>query len=54
MHPDLPVILHTGCPGDYPEETVRRDAAPFDYIVKGETAGLLTSTHRGIRVRRAG
>ena len=46
MYPELPVILHTGYPGDYPEDAVRRDAAPFDYIVKGETAGLLTSARR--------
>lgn len=45
---DIPVIFHTGYPGDYEEDDLDVTEEPFDYVVKG------TSTTRLIRsVRNA-
>ena len=32
----LPIIFHTGYPGDYSEREIDSEYQPFDYIVKGE------------------
>jgi len=34
--PEIPVIFHTGFPGDYSEQEVEQEHRPFDYITKDE------------------
>jgi len=34
--PDLPIIFHTGYPGDYSEQDVQNKFEPFDYVGKNE------------------
>jgi DNA-binding NtrC family response regulator len=33
---DLPIVFHTGYPGDYSESKIDRELHPFEYVVKGE------------------
>ena len=34
--PDLPIVFHTGYPGDYSEQDVQNKYEPFDYVGKNE------------------
>lgn len=34
--PELPVIFHTGYPGDYQESQIEKQERPFGYVVKGQ------------------
>ncbi|UCC45156.1 MAG: sigma-54-dependent Fis family transcriptional regulator, partial [Candidatus Zixiibacteriota bacterium] len=36
MRPDVPIIFHTGYPGDYSEEEIEKGHQPFDYVGKNE------------------
>lgn len=36
IRPEVPIIFHTGYPGDYSEEEIERGHQPFDYIGKNE------------------
>lgn len=36
LNPELPVIFHTGYPGDYSERDIDKDHRPFDYVGKNE------------------
>jgi two-component system, NtrC family, nitrogen regulation response regulator NtrX len=40
--PDLPVIFHTGYPGQYSESTIQKEYKPFDYVGKNERSIRLT------------
>lgn len=42
--PQLPIIFHTGYPGDYSEDKIEKEYRPFDYVGKNE---------RPARLRRA-
>ena len=42
--PDIPIIFHTGYPGDYGEEEIESEYQPFDFVGKNE---------RPIRLQRA-
>jgi len=44
INPDIPVVFHTGYPGDFSESTVNSEYQPFDYVGKNE---------RPIRLERA-
>ncbi len=44
INSDIPIIFHTGYPGEYSEEDIERDFQPFDYVGKDE---------RPARLRRA-
>ncbi|MCD6249779.1 MAG: sigma-54-dependent Fis family transcriptional regulator [candidate division Zixibacteria bacterium] len=44
INPDIPVVFHTGYPGDFSESTVDSEYQPFDYVGKNE---------RPIRLERA-
>lgn len=37
INPDIPIIFHTGYPGNYMESEVETNEKPFDYITKGES-----------------
>ncbi|UCD16700.1 MAG: sigma-54-dependent Fis family transcriptional regulator [Candidatus Zixiibacteriota bacterium] len=41
INPGLPVIFHTGYPGDYSETEIDQAHKPFDYIVKNERPSRL-------------
>jgi DNA-binding NtrC family response regulator len=36
ISPDVPVIFHTGYPGDYDEDVLNETEKPFDYVLKGD------------------
>ncbi len=36
--PDLPIILHTGYPGEFDEFEIDQKSRPFDYIEKGDSS----------------
>ncbi len=38
---NIPIIFHTGYPGDYDEDKLERDEQPFDYIQKGNSSTRL-------------
>ncbi len=40
--PDLPLIFHTGYPGQYSESSIQKEYRPFDYIGKNERPMRLT------------
>lgn len=44
IRPDIPIVFHTGYPGDYSEQDVQNKYQPFDYVGKNE---------RPIRLERA-
>ncbi len=44
ISPHIPIIFHTGYPGEYSEESIEKDYQPFDYVGKNE---------RPARLRRA-
>ncbi len=44
--PDIPVIFHTGYPGDYEEDNIDSSEQPFDYIQKGESLARLIRSVR--------
>jgi DNA-binding NtrC family response regulator len=46
IEPDVPVIFHTGYPGDYDEDEIDALEKPFDYIQKGEPVSKLTRSVR--------
>ena len=46
FQPDIPVIFHTGYPGDYDEDTIDIEEKPFDYILKGEPVAKLIRSVR--------
>jgi len=46
INPDLPVIFHTGYPGDYSEREIDAEHQPFDYVGKNERPARL---HRTVR-----
>ena len=41
INPSIPIIFHTGYPGDYDEDKIDRDEQPFDYIQKGNSSTRL-------------
>jgi DNA-binding NtrC family response regulator len=41
ISPDLPVIFHTGYPGDYDEDVLSEIEKPFDYVLKGDAVSRL-------------
>ena len=38
---EIPVIFHTGYPGDYDEDEISEQEKPFDYVLKGESISRL-------------
>jgi len=47
--PDIPIIFHTGYPGDYNEDDIENNEQPFDYIQKGESLSrLMRSVHNAV------
>jgi DNA-binding NtrC family response regulator len=46
MDPDVPIIFHTGYPGEYSEGDIEKDIRPFDYVGKDERPARL---HRAVR-----
>lgn len=46
LNPDLPIIFHTGHPGDYIEETLVKKEGAFDYITKGDSIDQLVDSIR--------
>ncbi len=42
ISPDIPIIFHTGYPGDYSEDEIESGHQPFDYIGKNERPIRLT------------
>lgn len=36
LNPDLPIIFHTGYPGEYSETQIEKQHQPFDYVGKNE------------------
>ncbi len=42
LEPDIPVIFHTGYPGEYSEEEIDATENPFEYVQKGESVCRLT------------
>jgi DNA-binding NtrC family response regulator len=36
INPELPIIFHTGYPGEYSESQIEKDHQPFDYVGKNE------------------
>ena len=36
INPELPIIFHTGYPGEYSESRIEKDHQPFDYVGKNE------------------
>ncbi len=42
INPDIPIIFHTGYPGDYSEEDIEKGHQPFDYVGKNERPARLT------------
>lgn len=44
INSEIPIIFHTGYPGEYSEDDIERDFKPFDYVGKDE---------RPVRLRRA-
>lgn len=43
---DLPIIFHTGYPGDYDEDDIDSRERPYDYVQKGEAVSRLTRSVR--------
>ncbi len=43
---NIPIIFHTGYPGDYSEDEIDRDCQPFDYVQKGESVSRLVRAIR--------
>ncbi len=41
INPSIPIIFHTGYPGDYNEDSIDRNEQPFDYIQKGNSSTRL-------------
>jgi len=39
---EIPIIFHTGYPGEYDEDEISEQEKPFDYILKGESISRLT------------
>ncbi len=37
ISPDIPIIFHTGYPGDYSENDIEKKYQPFDYVGKNES-----------------
>jgi two-component system nitrogen regulation response regulator NtrX len=46
LNPHLPVIFHTGYPGDYQEDAIDESEQPFDYVEKGKSATRLMRSVR--------
>ncbi|MBD3258866.1 response regulator [candidate division GN15 bacterium] len=44
--PDVPIIFHTGYPGEYQESEIDQSEQPFDYIQKGKSIPELLRTVR--------
>ncbi|UCG61123.1 MAG: sigma-54-dependent Fis family transcriptional regulator [Candidatus Zixiibacteriota bacterium] len=42
LNPEIPIIFHTGYPGDYSEDEIEKGHAPFDYVGKNERPARLT------------
>jgi DNA-binding NtrC family response regulator len=45
-HPDIPIIFHTGYPGEYKESDIDASEKPFDYIQKGNSIPQLLRSVR--------
>ncbi len=43
---DIPIIFHTGYPGEYDEYAIDREEKPFDYVQKGKSAQQLIRSVR--------
>ncbi len=41
INPELPIIFHTGYPGDYSEDEIEKGHHPFDYVGKNERPARL-------------
>ena len=53
INPELPVIFHTGFPGDYSERDIDTDHQPFDYVGKNERpARLQRSVRNAVSMHR--
>lgn len=53
INPELPVIFHTGFPGDYSERDIDTDHKPFDYVGKNERpARLQRSVRNAVAMHR--
>lgn len=46
MGRDIPIIFHTGYPGEYDEFAIDQDEKPFDYVQKGRSAQQLIRSVR--------
>ena len=42
INPELPIIFHTGFPGDYSEGEIEKEYQPFDYVIKSERGPAAT------------
>jgi DNA-binding NtrC family response regulator len=56
--PDVPIIFHTGYPGDYNEDEIDATEKPFDYVLKGEAISRIIRAVRNAvecyRLKRGG
>ena len=41
LYPDIPLIFHTGYPGEYSESNIEKQYKPFDYVGKNERPARL-------------
>ena len=49
MDPDIPLIFHTGYPGEYSKDAMDKQHRPFDYVGKGERpARLIRSVQNAV------
>ncbi len=46
INAEIPVIFHTGCPGDYDEDEIDENEKPFDYVLKGNAISGLSRAIR--------
>jgi DNA-binding NtrC family response regulator len=46
IYAELPIIFHTGYPGDYDEDEIDEKEKPFDYVQKGEPISRLARSVR--------
>ena len=45
----IPIIFHTGYPGDYEEDDIERDEHPYDFVQKGRSSTrLMRSVHNAV------
>jgi len=54
LRSDIPIIFHTGYPGDYIEDEIEKSEKPFDFITKGKSVTrLLRSVRNAVEAYRS-